>query len=117
MSAFAFMLRREVWEHRSFYVTPLAVGAVMLLSVIIMVSHMSGFISEVGGISQHIPPGKPITLFLPITSICMSLAFFAVSFLVMAFYLMDTLYAERNDRSILFWKSLPVSGQKPTSLI
>ena len=29
--------------------------------------------------------------------------------LVLTFYLLDCLYAERKDRSILFWKSLPVS--------
>jgi ABC-2 type transport system permease protein len=29
--------------------------------------------------------------------------------IVLSFYLMDCLYLERKDRSILFWKSLPVS--------
>jgi ABC-2 type transport system permease protein len=33
----------------------------------------------------------------------------AISFLVAAFYSLDALYGERRDRSILFWKSLPVS--------
>ena len=32
-----------------------------------------------------------------------------VSAMVCIFYLLDCLYAERKDRSILFWKSLPVS--------
>jgi ABC-2 type transport system permease protein len=32
-----------------------------------------------------------------------------VSLFVGSFYLLDCLYAERKDRSILFWKSLPVS--------
>jgi ABC-2 type transport system permease protein len=31
--------------------------------------------------------------------------------LVLSFYLLDSLYAERRDRSILFWKSLPVSDR------
>jgi ABC-2 type transport system permease protein len=34
---------------------------------------------------------------------------FIVSSLVCGLYLLDCLYAERKDRSILFWKSLPVS--------
>ena len=29
--------------------------------------------------------------------------------LIVWFYLMDSLYADRKDRSILFWKSLPLS--------
>ena len=32
-----------------------------------------------------------------------------MSFIVGAFYCLDALYGERRDRSILFWKSLPVS--------
>jgi ABC-2 type transport system permease protein len=31
------------------------------------------------------------------------------AFIVSIFYSLDTLYGERRDRSILFWKSLPVS--------
>lgn len=34
---------------------------------------------------------------------------FALMSVVLFFYLADCLYAERKDRSILFWKSLPVS--------
>jgi ABC-2 type transport system permease protein len=32
-----------------------------------------------------------------------------LAIVVACFYLLDSLYAERKDRSILFWKSLPVS--------
>src|SRR5208283_3600079 len=31
------------------------------------------------------------------------------TFIVAVFYCLDALYGERRDRSILFWKSLPVS--------
>jgi len=34
---------------------------------------------------------------------------FIVSIIVVIFYLLDSLYAERKNRSILFWKSLPIS--------
>ena len=34
---------------------------------------------------------------------------YLVTAIVLSFYLLDCLYAERKDRSILFWKSLPVS--------
>ena len=37
-----------------------------------------------------------------------SIVFFVFSFLVL-FYLVDCLYAERKDKSILFWRSLPIS--------
>ena len=35
-----------------------------------------------------------------------------VAFVVVFFYLLDCLFTERRDRSILFWKSLPVSDAK-----
>src|SRR5207249_2492959 len=38
-----------------------------------------------------------------------ALMLMAISFLVAVFYCLDALYGERRDRSILFWKSLPVS--------
>jgi ABC-2 type transport system permease protein len=33
------------------------------------------------------------------------------AFIVAAFYCLDALHGERRDRSILFWKSLPVSDR------
>jgi ABC-2 type transport system permease protein len=41
--------------------------------------------------------------------VAMSMQLFFISSIVILFYLLDCLYAERKDRSILFWKSLPVS--------
>src|SRR5438046_9270762 len=38
-----------------------------------------------------------------------ALMLMVISFLVAIFYCLDALYGERRDRSILFWKSLPVS--------
>src|SRR5260370_36252556 len=35
----------------------------------------------------------------------------ATGFIVGVFYALDALYGERRDRSILFWKSLPVSDR------
>lgn len=39
----------------------------------------------------------------------LSVPFFIVMSLVVLFYLLGSLYEDRKDRSILFWKSLPVS--------
>jgi ABC-2 type transport system permease protein len=41
--------------------------------------------------------------------VVVAVALNSVMLLVTLFYLLDCLYAERKDRSILFWKSLPVS--------
>ncbi len=38
-----------------------------------------------------------------------ALLIMGVTFVVAVFYCLDALHGERRDRSILFWKSLPVS--------
>ena len=38
-----------------------------------------------------------------------AMMFILTAFIVGVFYCLDALYGERRDRSILFWKSLPVS--------
>jgi ABC-2 type transport system permease protein len=38
-----------------------------------------------------------------------AMAFFAVMSIYTTWYLLDCLYADRKDRSILFWKSMPIS--------
>jgi ABC-2 type transport system permease protein len=90
--------RREFWEHRSLYVAPLAVAAVALL----------GFsISSLLGIWE-----KPLRLNADQPQAPFELAaalMMLTAIVVSVFYCLDALHSERRDRSILFWKSLPVS--------
>lgn len=83
-------VRREVWENRSIYIAPLIVMAIVLFGSSIM---LLGYPAAVKPF--RIAPA-PIML---------------TTFLVGFFYCLDALYGERRDRSILFWKSLPVSDR------
>src|SRR5438093_10314633 len=84
-------VRRELWESRSIYVAPVAVAGLFLFGFVFnAVRRPLGF-----GIER---PYDFVALML-----------MAISFLVAVFYCLDALYGERRDRSILFWKSLPVS--------
>jgi ABC-2 type transport system permease protein len=91
-------VRRELWENRSVYLAPLAVAAVALL----------GFsLSSIAGIWEkplRLDPSQPQAPY-DIAASLMMLAGIVVS----VFYCLDALHGERRDRSILFWKSLPVS--------
>jgi ABC-2 type transport system permease protein len=99
---FVWSIRRELWENRSIYIAPLAVGAVILF----------GFsISSILGIWQ-----KQLRLDLAHGSEAIAMPYdmaaglmMLTSILVSVFYCFDALHGERRDRSILFWKSLPVS--------
>jgi ABC-2 type transport system permease protein len=100
MNVMLTLARREFWEHRALWIAPL-VMAVLLIG------------SAIGGrfIVSDIPEFTPeqALAILSMTIWAMNVAIFFVAAVVLAFYLLDCLYADRRDRSILFWKSLPVS--------
>src|SRR5262245_43808192 len=101
---FYWSVRREIWENRSIYVAPILVAVVVLF----------GFLVSTIGLPERrravllLDPAKAraaIEAPYDMTAIMLILT----TFIVGVFYCLDALYGERRDRSILFWKSLPVS--------
>ena len=105
-STFAWSLRRELWEHRSIYIAPLAVAALVIVAFIFSLGSAGHKLSLIA----TLPPAKQAALVVLPYNIASSVILFT-SFLVAVFYCLDALYAERRDRSILFWKSMPVSDR------
>jgi ABC-2 type transport system permease protein len=97
-------MRRELWENRSIYVALLAVAAVYLVGYSISLFWVPRSMRDMG--MTHSTP-VIVELAMPYAHAGMLLALTA--FLVGIFYSLDALHGERRDRSILFWKSLPVS--------
>ncbi len=97
-------VRRELWENRSISIGPLIVAAFVLfglaLSTITLPRRMHT-LSALEPSRQHAVLVGPFAI-APVPIIL-------AAFLVAIFYSLDALYGERRDRSILFWKSLPVS--------
>ncbi len=100
-------MRRELWENRSLYIVPLIVAALVLIAYVISATR-----------TQHRPPAAAILsaldpvqqgLLLAVPYGISALAVINITIIVACFYCLDALYGERRDRSILFWKSLPVS--------
>jgi ABC-2 type transport system permease protein len=101
---FYWSVRRELWENRSIYAAPLIVAIVVLF----------GFLVSTIGLPERrqavllLEPAKArAAIEMPYNVAAMMLIFTA--FIVGVFYCLDALHSERRDRSILFWKSLPVS--------
>src|SRR6266576_3327785 len=101
---FYWSVKRELWENRSIYVAPLIVAIVVLF----------GFLVSTGGLPERrravllLDPAKArAAIDTPYNVAAIMLIFTA--FIVGVFYCLDALHGERRDRSILFWKSLPVS--------
>jgi ABC-2 type transport system permease protein len=103
---FYWSLRREVWENRSIYLAPLATATVFLLGFAIGLIHHA---HRMRGLSALDPAKQRATLIMPYSMAAALIMFTA--FAVAVFYCLDALYGERRDRSILFWKSLPVSDR------
>jgi ABC-2 type transport system permease protein len=97
-------MRRELWENRSIYIAPLIVAAVVLFGSCFSVMTIPRRLRTVppnNAVKQHAVVVSPFSI-APAPIIM-------TTFLVAFFYALDALYGERRDRSILFWKSLPVS--------
>jgi ABC-2 type transport system permease protein len=101
---FYWSVRRELWENRFLYLAPLAVGALAL----------SGLLLSTIGMAQRrlttlqLPPAKQVALIVQPYDFAHG-ALMISSFIVAAVYCLGALHGERRDRSVLFWKSLPVS--------
>ena len=100
MNVMIMLMRRELWEHRVLWIAPLVVPVLVLLFLLTgpINAHVMPFASEqmrrdLAGFAQLSAAGFQ----------------FWVAIIVVFFYLLECLFAERRDRSILFWKSMPVS--------
>jgi ABC-2 type transport system permease protein len=102
---FYWSVRRELWENRSIYIAPLAAGVVFLfaflISLIWLPHHKMRALLALDPAQQHEAITQPYEFAAGL--------FMATAMIVGVFYCLDALHGERRDRSILFWKSLPVS--------
>jgi len=99
-------VRRELWESRSIYAAPLAVAALFLFGFLISLVRLPEQMRVAMALDaqkQHEALMQPYDF--------AALAIMATSFLVALLYCVDALSSERRDRSVLFWKSLPVSDR------
>ena len=102
---FSWSVWRELWENRSIYIAPMIVAVVQVFGLAISTIGLAGRRQAVLLLDDPAKQRAAIEQPYDITAMMM---IFTV-FLVGVFYCLDALHGERRDRSILFWKSLPVS--------
>jgi ABC-2 type transport system permease protein len=101
---FYWSVRRELWEYRSIYIAPLAVAAVFLAGFLVSTVRLPQKMRDLAALDatrQQELIQQPYVF--------AALLIMGATFVVAFFYCLDALQGERRDRSILFWKSLPVS--------
>ena len=118
------LLRREFWEHKGgFFWAPIFTGAIFLGLVLMAITigevtidrtkiHVASLnLGQLTSqymtpeIAEHIATGTQASVYM------VAALFGIVSFFVLFFYCLGALYDERRDRSVLFWKSLPLSDR------
>ncbi len=103
---FYWSVRRELWENRSVWIAPLIVTVLALLAFLVTTPTLPGNVRALSG------PGMEdahLAIHGPYGAVAM--LGFVTAFVVGVFYCLDAFQGERRDRSILFWKSLPVSDR------
>ncbi len=118
------LIKREFWEHKGgFFWAPIWAGGISLLLTLMALmfgefaargfgdSRINGL--DLNAITSEMSPADMQQL-ADSVSVSTSMAMFwplLVLGFVVFFYCLGALYDERKDRSVLFWKSLPVSDR------
>src|SRR3982751_1397731 len=95
---------RELWENHSIYIAPSIVAAIILFGSFVGGFHLAGRRHNALLLD---PVRRRAAIEMPYDVAAMMFIFTA--FIIGVFYCLDALHGERRERSILFWKSLPVS--------
>ncbi len=98
MNSYFWLIKREFWENRAIWLVP------ALIAVLLMLAALFGqidLITLTTAAQVRVVGGAILSGF--------GATFFAVMSIYSTWYLLDCLYADRKDRSVLFWKSLPIS--------
>ncbi len=123
MNTMKWLLKREYWEHKGGLlwapgvVSALSIVVGLIMAVVFTYSLQSGNIDNNGvavtSLSQMMN-AEEVTKAAEIVSSAFIFAItplLTIFFFVVFFYLLGALFDDRSNRSILFWKSMPVSDQ------
>jgi ABC-2 type transport system permease protein len=120
MNKFTWLLKREFWEHKgAFFWTPIVVGSVMIffiaVSLVLALSGLKGGmqingvdVSSLANVMSASDKAEFVARFTAGYPVFAMPIFIALAFCIF-FFCLGALFDERKDRSVLFWKSLPLS--------
>lgn len=101
---FVWSVRREIWEHRAVWIAPFAAASLVLFGFLLRMFKLPALLEQANRLPP-MPRAAAIAAPFAISAVSIMITGVVVSF----FFCLSALNSERRDRSILFWKSLPVS--------
>jgi ABC-2 type transport system permease protein len=127
MNTMKWLVKREFWEHKGgFFWAPIVVGAIMTF-FITATMFTAVAMGTRHGFSRTLINGRTVSTVTDLSTAMtaeqlhegviaaasgymgLSAPLFMVMAFVVFFFCLGTLFDERRDRSVLFWKSLPIS--------
>jgi ABC-2 type transport system permease protein len=99
MNDLVWLVRREFWENKAIWVMPACIG------ILIVVAALFGRV-EVAMLNVSAQQSE---LAAVLSLLALGGVFWAAMSIYSVWYLLDCLYADRKDRSVLFFKSLPLT--------
>ncbi|MFD2365690.1 hypothetical protein [Pseudoduganella sp. GCM10020061] len=123
MKTMKWLVRREFWEHKGmFFWAPLIAAGLIVLAVAAASIKGATQMDNVVEINGHVVTTKvnglpqeaveTVGTVLSATYLVAAGPLLLLMTFALFFYLLGAMYDERRDRSILFWKSLPVSDSQ-----
>jgi len=116
MSRLIALLKREFWENKgAFRTTPLVIGGIYIVLTLMFLITFNHFDNEFQSLKElarfvsQTDAGLRGDILYGVNIAALPALFNIVLSFVVFFYLLGSLYDDRKDRSILFWKSLPAS--------
>ena len=121
------LIRREFWENRSLWMVPtVVIGILTVLSLYMLIAVIVGHSQAVSDVDiangphfqlDNLPDFREadsdqLASVVKVCTLMLGAMFSFIMKIVVFFYLLDSLYADRRDRSVLFWRSMPVSDTR-----
>jgi len=110
------LIKREFWENKgAFRTTPLVIGGIYIVLALMFIITFNHFDNEFQSLKElarwvsQTDAGLRGDIIYGANIAALPALFGIVLSFVVFFYLLGSLYDDRKDRSILFWKSLPAS--------
>jgi len=104
LRALQWSVRLELWQHRWIVIGPLVAASILVATSVLEAIGAPG---NIAALLARAPDARRVAIAHPYGLSAGMIAMAA--FFMGIFYCIEALQSERSDRSILFWKSLPVS--------
>lgn len=108
---FLILLKREMWESNKLFIASPAVLSGLLLVILIWVLSQIPAEIKAEGISNlgaYFNGSSPFDIVVPFVPL--AIPFVVVLYICSIIYLVNALYHDRKEGSVLFWQSMPVSN-------